>query len=381
MITLTYIFLHTLLLCVFYKYSLKFGKNISYWKVAMLPIVFFSLEEGLRWGRFIDWCAYYDIYYNGLETSNFEFLFKEWWLLFSKWNIPYPVVMIICSLLFIVSLFVLFKPYYRLFSVCFPVLIALTVLSFENFIRWYVALSVILISFRYFLDKKYIKMLFLIFLVPFLHVGILPVGIIIFLVAFWKHPINPLFIICISVGLVLLFQSSFMLNFINVANFFFGSVEKFSGYMNNLEGWLTGIGQNSDVERKATIVYLVSMLPLYSVIYAAYKMREDFSSELIIMYNLSILGIILLSVSSGLELLQRYAEIFYPFLVLLLAYTVKHISSCKQMNLFVRRVIKWGCYVFIAYKLVLFIWPLSDEAFMCYVWNYQLPPNVIFNLY
>ena len=80
MITFTYVFLHILLLYVFYKYSLKFKKKqLQYWKIASIPIIFFSLEEGLRWGRFIDWCAYYDTYYNGLETSKFEFLFKEWW--------------------------------------------------------------------------------------------------------------------------------------------------------------------------------------------------------------------------------------------------------------------------------------------------------------
>lgn len=109
MITFTYVFLHILLLYVFYKYSLKFKKKqLQYWKIASIPIIFFSLEEGLRWGRFIDWCAYYDTYYNGLETSKFEFLFKEWWGLFHNLNIPYSIVIMTCSLLFILSLFIFF---------------------------------------------------------------------------------------------------------------------------------------------------------------------------------------------------------------------------------------------------------------------------------
>ena len=382
MITFTYVFLHILLLYVFYKYSLKFKKKqLQYWKIASIPIIFFSLEEGLRWGRFIDWCAYYDTYYNGLETSKFEFLFKEWWGLFHNLNIPYSIVIMTCSLLFILSLFIFFKPYANLFSIFFPVLISFTALSAENFIRWYVAFSVILVSFRFFLDKKFVRFIILASLVPFLHVGIVPVGIIMILSTFWKYPISPLLVIFVSLAFLFLFQASFMLNFIFIVDLFFGNVEKFSGYMNNLDGWLTGIGQNSTMEHKSIMIYIISMLPLYCVLYTAYKLRDKLSSEFSIMYNLGAIGVIFLSISSGLELVQRYAETYYPFLALLIACVINFLPNYKHMNIYLKKMIQLICYVFIVYKFILFIQPLSNEAFMCYVWNYWLSPQATFNLY
>lgn len=48
MITFTYVFLHILLLYVFYKYSLKFKKKqLQYWKIASIPIIFFHWKKGL----------------------------------------------------------------------------------------------------------------------------------------------------------------------------------------------------------------------------------------------------------------------------------------------------------------------------------------------
>lgn len=360
----------------FFRFS-----DYKYWKIASIPIIFFSLEEGLRWGRFIDWCAYYDTYYNGLETSKFEFLFKEWWGLFHNLNIPYSIVIMTCSLLFILSLFIFFKPYANLFSIFFPVLISFTALSAENFIRWYVAFSVILVSFRFFLDKKFVRFIILASLVPFLHVGIVPVGIIMILSTFWKYPISPLLVIFVSLAFLFLFQASFMLNFIFIVDLFFGNVEKFSGYMNNLDGWLTGIGQNSTMEHKSIIIYIISMLPLYCVLYTAYKLRDKLSSEFSIMYNLGAIGVIFLSISSGLELIQRYAETYYPFLALLIACVINFLPNYKHMNIYLKKMIQLICYVFIVYKFILFIQPLSHEAFMCYVWNYWLSPQATFNLY
>ena len=162
---------------------------------------------------------------------------------------------------------------------------------------------------------------------------------------------------------------------------FFGNVEKFSGYMNNLDGWLTGIGQNSTMEHKSIMIYIISMLPLYCVLYTAYKLRDKLSSEFSIMYNLGAIGVIFLSISSGLELVQRYAETYYPFLALLIACVINFLPNYKHMNIYLKKMIQLICYVFIVYKFILFIQPLSHEAFMCYVWNYWLSPQATFNLY
>ena len=104
-------------------------------------------------------------------------------------------------------------------------------------------------------------------------------------------------------------------------------------------------------------------------------------AELRIMYNLGAIGVIFLSISSGLELVQRYAETYYPFLALLIACVINFLPNYKHMNIYLKKMIQLICYVFIVYKFILFIQPLSHEAFMCYVWNYWLSPQATFNLY
>ena len=38
------------------------SSNKSYWKALFLTILFFTVEEGFRWVRDIDWCSYYWTY-------------------------------------------------------------------------------------------------------------------------------------------------------------------------------------------------------------------------------------------------------------------------------------------------------------------------------
>lgn len=380
MITITYVFLHIVLLAIFYIWGKRIDENPSkYWRLAIIPIVFFTLEEGLRWGRFIDWCAYYELYNNVPHT--WEFLFRNWWKLFNTWGIPYPIVITLCSLIFILSLFILFKPYSGLFRIFFPLMIAFSALSAENFIRWYCALSVIFISLRFFLDKKWLQFAIITCIVPLVHFGTVLLFILLILATFLKRPIPPTLTICISIGLILFFNSSFLLHFTDVVDFMFGHIEKFVSYMDNIEGWITGSGQNSDVERKGTFTYLISMIPFYCIIWSAYKIKRDLGSDYLIIYNLGVIGLLMLSISSGLEILQRYAEVFYPFISLLCAYVIKRLSKSLTVSRLRSNLLIAVCYIFILWKFFVFIRPLEREEFMCYVWNYWLSPFSTYNLY
>lgn len=64
MISVQYIVLHILLVLVTYISCKKIKSQSShkYWQYAMWAIIAFTLEEGLRWGRMIDWCKYYESY-------------------------------------------------------------------------------------------------------------------------------------------------------------------------------------------------------------------------------------------------------------------------------------------------------------------------------
>ena len=89
---------------------------------------------------------------------------------------------------------------------------------------------------------------------------------------------------------------------------------------------------------KSIMIYIISMLPLYCVLYTAYKLRDKLSSEFSIMYNLGAIGVIFLSISSGLELVQRYAETYYPFLALLIACVINFLPNYKHMNIYLKKI-------------------------------------------
>lgn len=60
MITFVYIALHALLLLVMLFFCRRIVLNgRNYWRLAIIPILSYGLEEGLRWGRETDWNFYY----------------------------------------------------------------------------------------------------------------------------------------------------------------------------------------------------------------------------------------------------------------------------------------------------------------------------------
>lgn len=92
------------MLLVLQKASYKEEKN--YWKLATIPIMVFTFEEGLRWGRHIDWCAYYYVY-NSLgtrtNTTEIEYLFELLWGTMARLGFPYYVAISLCSFLLVYS--------------------------------------------------------------------------------------------------------------------------------------------------------------------------------------------------------------------------------------------------------------------------------------
>ena len=93
MISVQYIVLHVLLVLITYMSckKIKFQSSHKYWQYAMWAIIAFTLEEGLRWGRMIDWCMYYGAYASILEETGYtmEPVFRIVWSLFAILHVPY----------------------------------------------------------------------------------------------------------------------------------------------------------------------------------------------------------------------------------------------------------------------------------------------------
>ena len=138
MVKVIYITLKLLEFIVFYisgKQLSKTKTNKSYWTIAIFPILIFSIVEGLRFGRMIDYNLYAIRYFtlgNGIEGVDkeyeplFDFLFT------GAYNIGLPYYMFIflqCFLL-IFSILHLYKNFKNSLPYALPIVLSLIMISY-----------------------------------------------------------------------------------------------------------------------------------------------------------------------------------------------------------------------------------------------------------
>ena len=383
MITIQYVFFHILLLVIFYVYSCRIAKEKStdkYWTILWIPITAFTIEEGFRWGRHIDWCAYYYQYQDMLKgySTTHEPFFRLIWNTFAYLELPYYIVVAFCSFLLIYSLCFFCKPYWKYAYILLPFLVVWIAPKAINLIRWYMAFSFLLIGLRLFLDNKK-KIAFIVFALSFFTHYAISLLIPLFLCVTYikKFICKPWIAILVSLGLILFFNLSFMKNFVFIVELFSG-VGRFAGYVENAEGWLTGAGQNAIIERRSVIIYIISCIPFYLYIWYGKKCSNKLIKEDVILYNLAVLGLCLRSVSSGLELASRYASMFDPFLVVMAVKSLIYFGDSKRKFrlVFISIII-----LSMGVQFVRFCAPMEREEFMHYIWNKQISPSYLFNLY
>ena len=381
MLTVQYVFLHSLLLLIIYIYGLKIAtlKSIKrYWHIAWIPIIAFTVEEGFRWGRHIDWCAYYYQYQymlDGFKTTHEPF-FRFIWGIFAFFDLPYPIVIAFCSFLLVFSLFYFFKPYNKLAYILLVFLIVWIAPKAMNLIRWYMGISFLLIAFRFYLNGKKLISYVWFFFSFFTHYAMLPLIVLIFFVSSWKRRFcKPWVLIIISISLILFFNTSFMAHFVPLVENL-SEIERFSGYAMNAEGWLTGDLQNATIEKKSALIYILTSLPFY--FYIVYGYNE--TKEEIMFYNLAIIGISLRSISSGLELLGRYSASLDPFLIFMATNSIITLNY-KTHKTLINRIILIIIYLSLIVQIFRFCAPMERVEYMHYIWNYQIQPSRIYDLY
>lgn len=153
---LIYVILHVSLFIVFWR----FGKLMSnsktdceYWKNAILPILSFIIVSGLRFGRDIDYNIYYINFTQGFSHDSeigMNLIFDTMHAL----NISYYVFPIFCSSLLIISYVLLLSFYMK--GTQYALVLLMGVLGIELFLRWYLALSFVMIGGYFLLKRKFI---------------------------------------------------------------------------------------------------------------------------------------------------------------------------------------------------------------------------------
>lgn len=350
----------TTLICG-YLYSKDASKKIY----LLIPIIFISLNEGLRFGRGVDYNEYYFNYIDIIKGVDvrineilFLFLVKSSNFIFSN----YQGLIYMMSLILIVSGVIFLKNHVKVLMFALPLFFIYT-LDAENLMRWFTAFSFLLIGISY-LFKGEIMYYIIYSVISFLfHSGIIVVVPVFLILYYIKRPIIKAFPACLAYIIIyIFFKTSFMLNLVNYMNIFAG-MEQFAGYVENADEWLLGTA-NYVAEKLNIGIVIMDLI----IIYIGYKLLQ-YESKLTFFYNISVFGTLLSPAIYQIEILYRICLLFKLFQFLIVAYSIYYFL-CRKNNLFSYKLLT----LIVVFNLIrvhvfnIIIEPYTEKSYL-YIWD------------
>ena len=304
----------------------KKDKNIYF----LMMVIIYTLIEGLRFGRGIDYNVYVYVYDNverfGEYSSSESFIFNALCLLLTKLGMPYQALIMVCSFILAFCGFTFLRRYRECLVFSVPLFIMLS-LSAENLFRWYTGFSFILMALLSYLDGR--KKWFFVFL--FIACGIHP-ALLLIVPVFWyclhrgdKILLSPWLAFAIYIVFSAVWDNSIMLRFTKVLPFLLGNSEHYSSYSDNAEMWLTSSNRDEYKIGFITIIRLIISFPFY--LFVGKKLVE-IKPKLTPYYNMLVLGIVSYPVVH-IELANRYNQLLVFFECVIGAYCYLYVIRQK----------------------------------------------------
>lgn len=345
----TYFFLQFLLLLVSIYCGVKINKNNMKNVYVLIFILTFTLIEGLRFGRGID----YNVYYYSFQTKDVFDVCKSNTILFDllcflliKLGLPYQALIICSSSILAIAGTKLLIQYPKVLLLSLPWFYFQT-FSAENLFRWYTAFSFLLLGIPYLLkDKTYIYLVCCIIGVLF-HIMMAIPAILFYIISKAKSSLlSPWISILIYLFLSLVWSSSFMKNFISPINYLLSFWEHYSDvYGGNLSSWLDG--SQHGLAEFSIIRQVLDLCKNIFLIFIGYKLIQKTKyKELVFYYNSMLLGIISYPAFAPIELFDRFNQLFLFFQCLIgsygVIYSVRNFSYRKYALLSLLTIITLG---------------------------------------
>lgn len=344
-------------------------KILSY--AGFASILAYTLNEGLRFGRGID----YNLYWRGYDQlaagwqSNKEPVFNFLQQLFISLDLPYQTLVIFMSFMFILGVLCLMRNYKSVLSFALPLFAIYSLVNVENMVRWYLAYSFILIGLSFLVYEKHLnwKYIFWCAIGCSIHLAIIPIPFLFYILYLKKGVLLHPFISIPSFFLVyFLFDTKIMLNFADLLNVITSTTGAFESYSNKAEYWLTGGFEG--IEKSGKIAAL-DLLYNFLLTIMGYKAVRQMGRNYIFAYNLFVIGMLIYPISLKIELVERYDRTFYFFRGVVLA-TVIYVY-------FIWKCISAYCIVLISTLLIyissirsIIVAPFkTNEKFLLYVWD------------
>lgn len=332
--------------------SYRNPQNKYFGLYAVIATVVYSVIEGLRWDRGVDYYNYYTELLGYQFKDDYEPLYKLIIDTFSS-LFPYWFSFIIYSAFFIISFLLVLKHYPKYAVWALPLLFIITESAAENLVRQFIGISFFLFGYNAYLNKKYITMLLSFLAVPLIHLsGVFVIAFFAFLVFFDidNRLSKPWLILGIYILLYFFWDTSFLGKYTQLL----GSVSllsgsQFDGYIENADRWFTTEGSLSylnggGVLSTASVVFgfLINIIIIYNGFYL-YKKNRQFR----IPYWFVYFSIVIRVIGADIELYNRFANWLYYFIPLIVA----GVMTSPDMNRWEKR---FTCFI----VLMTYVYPL-----------------------
>lgn len=318
MASIEYITLYIILFISFIWLSFK-SFNVSsdkkFWRLALIPILIFVFNEGMRYGRGVDYEHYKNLFdfLNHNDSPQIVFYYLMDFIKAIGGNyvvafIAYATIFIVGSLSFIRKSFDYKEIGYAYVFVLFSMLT-----TSESLIRQYVAIPVALVSISLFLNKKWAWAAAFALISINIHSVVLLLLVAVVIAYLVKDKILNGYVV-----FALLFVTYYLLPhdylieninpIVNVAAIYAPSF--FEGYFDNSDRWF---GADSYIEGfdQTTLTMTLSFIRDASIVLIGYiAVKNKPNSKINIFYNISAIGLILLRGFFGMELIYRTVALF-----------------------------------------------------------------------
>lgn len=363
-----------MLFSLYHSGKLMSIKGVGLYKAAAWGIIVFTLNEGLRFGRGIDYNYYAIAFKQNLinHNSTWDPIFLFIANLLGYLGISWQGYVILMSFTLILSCAIFLNNFRDVSKWAFP-LFAIFALPAENLMRWFFGFSFILIGTSYLLKRNDIKRIYIFLLFSsiafFIHFALLPIAVIFYILTYIRRPIIkplPAIILFFTIGIA--FKTSFMEQFVDLMQLFSIS-ERAESYQYQAEYWLTG--GFAGVEKSPFPKYYELLLFIINV-YWGYKLTKIHEHKYTFVYNIFLIGFITFPICHQIELLTRYNNLFCIFQFIILAYIIQFlINDIKRVKNQTRKIaVFFSVLVVLNFVRVQIFTPLADTPnHFLYIWD------------
>lgn len=337
MVPIIYDILLILMLFILYRC----GKNIAKTKKLLSPafiiaIISYTLNEGLRFGRGIDYNLY-GLEFESLERggeSNFEVGFLYIAKILIENGIPWQGYVMLMSFIFILATIILLRNFREILPYALPLFVLFSISETENMVRWYLGFSFIMVGLVYLLREKRQSTIFVLFclLACTFHIALFPLALAFYMLCLFKKPLfSPLWTLALYFAIAFVFQTDFMLPLVGMVNILSGTSERFANYGNQAEYWLTS--GYAGRENFSALPNLQELIFYCFLVWLGYKAIREMDKKYIFVYNAFLVGLLFNPLALQIELVKRFNQPFMFFCGIVLACVLKHFFATKAIRI------------------------------------------------